>query len=176
MTEEVVGAVLKAELARRLTVGLSETLDEQTRSMLSDPNYQEALESAVSDFFRKHQENLEPPKKQKRMYASVVEFVEEFITKMYPTSSVVTPNWTSRWWEHPQAITRLSALWQTFERLRVEQPATYMETFLRVHADYHMRYLMGDNGVFAQVRNTPEKPTPLPVEPLPTELREELGG
>ncbi|MGV0358891.1 DUF4913 domain-containing protein [Corynebacterium mastitidis] len=71
-------------------------------------------------------------------YPTVYHFVEEFLAVMYPTADERDARWAPYWFRHREAVIRLTALWKRFEQLRVEEPTTYMETFLRVHGDYHM--------------------------------------
>jgi len=52
--------------------------------------------------------------------------------------------WCSRWWEHAEAISRLEALWESWEKLRLE-PGTGMATWWRDYADPHMAVLTDRN-------------------------------
>lgn len=103
-------------------------------------------------------------------FLSVYEFVDQIITPMYATSATRAnrANWAKRWWAHPEAVARLDALWRRYEQLRMDEPGTFFESFLRGHADYHMRYLMKDDGVFADCRNEDTPSVPLASEPIPT--------
>jgi Domain of unknown function (DUF4913) len=56
--------------------------------------------------------------------------------------------WCRRWWEHAEAIIRLTALWHSWEALRLE-PGTGMASWLRDHLDHQMPVLMGRAGPFA---------------------------
>jgi hypothetical protein len=49
--------------------------------------------------------------------------------------------WCPSWWKHPEAVLRLTALWRSWEHLRLD-PATGLSVWLRDHADHHMRVLM----------------------------------
>ena len=57
--------------------------------------------------------------------------------------------WCRQWWQHAEAITRLMALWHSWEALRLES-GTGMATWLRDHLDHHLAVLLGRGGPFAQ--------------------------
>src|SRR6266487_3193209 len=57
--------------------------------------------------------------------------------------------WCLQWWQHAEAITRLTALWHSWEALRLE-PGIGMATGLRDHLDHHLTVLLGRGGPFAQ--------------------------
>lgn len=84
-------------------------------------------------------------------------------------------HWCPRWWAHPEAITRLYALWRAWETLRISDPATGMSVWWRDHLDPHLGALTSEYGPFSRCR--PDKhvdPTPLPVEPAPPEVLSQL--
>ncbi|AKK07391.1 hypothetical protein CMUST_15510 (plasmid) [Corynebacterium mustelae] len=105
---------------------------------------------------------VKPPR-----FASLFDFVDQFILPMYGTTQMHqgSVNWSPKWWAHPEAIARLDGLWRTFEKLRIDAPATHVELFLRLHGDYHMRYLMQPDGVFSQCRKEDVPTVPLPSQP-----------
>src|SRR5260370_36612311 len=45
--------------------------------------------------------------------------------------------WCRDWWRHAEAIIRLTALWHSWEALRL-QPGTGMATWLRDHLDHQL--------------------------------------
>jgi hypothetical protein len=57
--------------------------------------------------------------------------------------------WCRQWWQHAEAITRLTALWHSWEALRLE-PGTGMAAWLRDHLDHQLPVLRGRSGPFAQ--------------------------
>ena len=57
--------------------------------------------------------------------------------------------WCRQWWQHAEAITRLTALWHSWEALRLE-PGTGMASWLRDHLDHQLPVLLGRGGPFAQ--------------------------
>ena len=56
--------------------------------------------------------------------------------------------WCAQWWRHAEAITRLTALWQSWEAMRL-QPGTGMISWLRDHLDHQLPVLLGRGGPFA---------------------------
>ena len=46
--------------------------------------------------------------------------------------------WCREWWRHAEAITRLAALWRSWEHLRLD-PATGMSVWLPDYLDHHAR-------------------------------------
>ncbi len=57
--------------------------------------------------------------------------------------------WCRQWWQHAEAIIRLTALWRSWEALRME-PGTGIATWLRDHVDHQLPVLLGRAGPFAQ--------------------------
>ena len=68
--------------------------------------------------------------------------------------------WCAQWYEHAEAITRLTALWHAWEALRL-QPGTGMATWLRDHLDHQLPVLLGRTGPFRDVqRRGAHRPSP----------------
>jgi hypothetical protein len=57
--------------------------------------------------------------------------------------------WCPQWWAHPEAVTRLTALWRSWEAFRLE-PATGISDWLRDHLDHHLAVLLDRRGPFFQ--------------------------
>ncbi|MFH8789228.1 DUF4913 domain-containing protein [Streptomyces roseoverticillatus] len=73
--------------------------------------------------------------------------------------------WCPRWWDHPEAGARLSALWLAWEQLRLD-PMLGMSTWWVQHADPHLQVLMDPKqGPFAAC--SPKGHTQTPLEQLP---------
>lgn len=85
-------------------------------------------------------------------------------------------NWCPQWWKHPEAISRLYALWRAWETLRIADPDTGMSIWWRDHFDTHFAVLTGEYGPFGKC--APDRghvdTTPLPVEPAPAEVLAQL--
>jgi len=96
-------------------------------------------------------------------FGSVDEFVRERLRYTY--SRRVGPQgpnrWAAEWWRYPEAISRLDALWRSWEALRLE-PTFGMSVWWRDHADHHMRMLMAPEGPFAESRDQNGQGEPLP--------------
>ncbi|MDY3128148.1 MAG: DUF4913 domain-containing protein [Corynebacterium sp.] len=166
--EHIVQQELLENFGKNLHKGVSEVLDELENNDQIKPAFESRGREQASECARKL---LEKPETH---FATVYEFVDEFLVHMYPypESRRSAVRWTGKWWAHPEAVARLSALWYRFEQLKKDEPATYLETFLRVHADYHMSVLMKEGGPFDAARYD-EKSIPLPSDPISTTHEEQ---
>ncbi|MFF5934589.1 DUF4913 domain-containing protein [Streptomyces sp. NPDC012508] len=103
-------------------------------------------------------------------FADVFAFVSEYLSptiRRRVNGSSAT--WCPRWWEHPEAGARLTALWLAWEHLR-HDPALGMSTWWLHHADPHLRVLMDtDLGPFAACSPKVGGHTAYPFDPLPLE-------
>jgi Domain of unknown function (DUF4913) len=61
--------------------------------------------------------------------------------------------WCHQWWQHGEAISRLTSLWHAWEVLRL-QPGTGIATWYRDHLDHQLPILMGPRGPFYQCSET----------------------
>jgi hypothetical protein len=102
------------------------------------------------------------------VYHSVEEWVTSHFLPMFRRPLGGEYRWCAQWWRHAEAITRLTALWHTWEALRL-QPGTGMATWLRDHLDHHLPVLLGRTGPFSMCsedehidprRATAEQPPP----------------
>ena len=82
------------------------------------------------------------------VYSSVEEWVTSHFLPMFRRPLGGEYRWCAQWWRHAEAITRLTALWHTWEALRL-QPGTGMATWLRDHLDHQLPVLLGRTGPFA---------------------------
>lgn len=82
-------------------------------------------------------------------FASVAVFVEQYVLPnwVHRLGDNYAGRWCAQWWEHAEAITRLEAVWEAFEVMRL-QPAPSLSTWIRDHLDPHMRSLTAGDGVF----------------------------
>ena len=101
-------------------------------------------------------------------FGSIDEFVRERLRFTYARRvGPQGPNrWSAEWWKYPEAISRLDALWRSWEALRLE-PTFGMSVWWRDHADHHMRMLMSPEGPFADSRDTNGQGEPLPYTAPP---------
>jgi hypothetical protein len=65
-----------------------------------------------------------------------------------------TFEWCPQWWDHPEAVQRLEALWRAWEVLRLHG-GTGMSTWWVDHADHHLALLCNpDIGPFGHCHTT----------------------
>lgn len=131
---------------------------------MEDEEFADELEMLVGELA---EEKTQITTKPEPKFKSVFDFVDNFIRPMYPTTknSQERTNWSRQWYKHKEVGQRLEALWVIYERMRQEDPEGFLEKFLRDHADYHMRQIMADGGVFSYCSATDTPSIPLPVEP-----------
>lgn len=55
--------------------------------------------------------------------------------------------WCPQWWNHIEAVTRISSLWHGWEKSRLE-PGAALSTWILDHADRHMDRLLNPQGPF----------------------------
>lgn len=164
---EVTQRLVDEILLSTVSVLTSERLAQIKDDLEESPDFEQAalksVEKSVEKFFKKLETKEPQPQ-----FNNVVEFVEKFLSKLYPYTEDRERDvkWTRYWWKHQEAVFRLTGLWHRYEQLRINEPSTYTETFLRVYADYHMRQLMAVDGVFDSCRREDSPSIPLPTEPL----------
>jgi Domain of unknown function (DUF4913) len=102
------------------------------------------------------------------MYQTLGAWVEEYLAPMIRRKLGHSLLWCPQWWKHPEALSRLGAMWRAWEHLR-HDPALGMSTWWVHHADPHLRELMHDQGPFAACSPTKGHSAyslkPLPVDP-----------
>lgn len=101
------------------------------------------------------------------LYGSVQDWVTAHFLPMYRRPIGGEFRWCPQWWRHAEAITRLTALWQSWEAMRL-QPGTGTANWLRDHLDHQLPILLGRSGPFAQC--SPDEhiePRPAAAEPPP---------
>ncbi|WP_308166796.1 DUF4913 domain-containing protein [Nocardia albiluteola] len=83
------------------------------------------------------------------VYHSVVEFVENYLSMTYQRQVTDTTEtvWCPEWWQHPEAVARLDALWRSWEHFRLEGATGLSEWFLD-DADPQMKQLFAPTGPF----------------------------
>jgi hypothetical protein len=87
-------------------------------------------------------------------YATLEEWIREYFAPTFGRLVGGEQRWCPRWQEHAEAITRLEALWRSWEALRLD-PALGMATWLSHHLDQQLPILLGRQGPFAQC--TPDR-------------------
>ncbi|MFJ8166510.1 DUF4913 domain-containing protein [Streptomyces sp. NPDC096136] len=124
--------------------------------------------SATGSEKKKRKKRKKPPP---LVYPNLHEFVTDYFAQIIRRRlSGNTQVWCAEWWRHPEALSRLTAVWRAWEHLQHE-PALGMSTWWLQHCDPHMRALMApDTGPFSMCRperhSTDLKPLPLvPAHP-----------
>lgn len=100
-------------------------------------------------------------------FATLAEFVEWLATVWeQKISSQSGPMWCSRWFEHPEAVLRLEAMWRSFEAARAD-PLNGMATWLRDIADHHMSQLTSGTSPFRRCKDNGHTAPTLEVTTAP---------
>jgi hypothetical protein len=83
------------------------------------------------------------------LYHSVQDWVTQQFLPVYRRPLGGEYRWCPQWWRHAEAIVRLTALWHSWEAMRL-QPGTGTASWLRDHLDHQLPVLLGRSGPFAQ--------------------------
>jgi hypothetical protein len=103
------------------------------------------------------------------VYAAVEDWVTDYFLPMFRRTLGGEFRWCARWWQHGEAISRLSSLWHAWEALRLQQ-GTGIATWYRDHLDHQLPILMGGRGPFYQCSETAHRePHQAAVVPAPAE-------
>ena len=98
-------------------------------------------------------------------------WVELVYTPTFPRKISQTTRWCASWWAHPEAIVRLTALWQSWEAARLVTDGSGMADWLRNYFDALNPVLLSPEGPFCSC--TPDRhagdQTPLPVTAPPAD-------
>jgi hypothetical protein len=111
------------------------------------------------------------PEAPELFYGSVEQFVNEKLAHQFKRRVTARSGgniWARDWWNFPEAVSRLEALWRAWEHLRLD-PALGMSVWWRDHADHHMNILFSEHGPFAGADTLGENKAgePLPCDPAP---------
>lgn len=98
--------------------------------------------------------------------------VQSWVENLYVTAFIRQENqqirWCASWWAHPEAIIRLTALWQTWETARLV-PGSGMADWLRGYLDSLAPALHSPTGPFASCTTDKHRDQqPMAVGPAPT--------
>ncbi len=101
------------------------------------------------------------------MYDTLDDWVSEYFAPTFGRPIGGELRWCAQWGEHAEAVTRLEALWRSWESLRLE-PALGMATWLTHHLDPQLTALLSRSGTFAQCQ--PDRHSqPIALVILPSE-------
>lgn len=85
-------------------------------------------------------------------YPCLDDWFQDYFTSAYRRSFLGPQHrWCAQWWRHPEAVSRLDAMWRAWEHLRLD-PALGMSVWWREHADTHMAALTHPDGTFKGCR------------------------
>ena len=97
------------------------------------------------------------------LYPDVQSWVENLYVVTFIRPDTQQVRWCASWWAHPEAIIRLTALWQTWEIARLV-PGTGMADWLRTNLDSLAPVLHSATGPFASCSpNTHRNQQPMQV-------------
>lgn len=81
---------------------------------------------------------------QPMQYSSAAEWLQGYLLRQWRRQNV---RWCAQWYLHAEAVTRIQALWKSWEDMRWAGP-TGMATWWLSYLDPHMRELTGPTGPF----------------------------
>lgn len=101
------------------------------------------------------------------VYGSAEEFLHEQLLPTYIRNvRGKQARWCTRWYLHAEAISRVTAMWRSWEKLRLEAGTGASDWWLH-HADPHMRVLLDPEGPFFNCGDGHSAPKVLDVEVAP---------
>ncbi|MFI6575240.1 DUF4913 domain-containing protein [Nocardiopsis sp. NPDC050513] len=102
------------------------------------------------------------------VHGNAVDFFESYFRHVYKRRVGIRNQyrWSARWWENPEALIRVDAVWRAWESLSAD-PSTGMSSWLRDHADYHMGILLSPDGPMGGAEDQNQAGEPLPHDPPP---------
>lgn len=165
--ENTIKSIVAGLVRKQFETFLTKQIAEAMGTKLEDPEFSDELEMIVGSEVDNQMTLRKTPEPR---YKTVVEFVDGFIRPMYPTtaSKAERVNWSKQWYKHPEVVARMHTLWRTYELKRAENPNGFLEEFLRVNCDYHLRHIMAEEGVFSQCAVNDTASVPLPIIPAET--------
>ncbi len=110
-------------------------------------------------------ERADSPDEVELAYPNSAQWLERYLLPNYVRRPVEN-RWCPTWWEHAEALTRIEALWRSWEALRWDGP-TGMAVWWRDYCDPHMRVLLSADGPFFDCVRGHTLPTPFTVLPPP---------
>lgn len=161
---------LDKSIEKLVESAVSEQIKAQVNAMASDivmqkfddPEFADQVAALAEESIER---SITPKKKIEFKYKKVDDFVDGFIRRHYAITAHQEGrvNWSSQWYRHPEVVARFHTLWRSYERARQADPNGFLEEFLRVKADYHMKEIMKDSGVFASCKSSDVDSVPLPA-------------
>ncbi|SPT53474.1 Uncharacterised protein [Actinomyces bovis] len=110
-------------------------------------------------------------------FPTLNDFVTGLIALIYERATSTATTWCPKWWMHDEAVLRLTALWQAWEEMHVNEQPLATAKWLVYYADPIMGQLLSSEGTFkgcsVERGHQPRRPHPeamLPCEPPPDDL------
>lgn len=92
--------------------------------------------------------------------AALAAWVHYLFLPVYGREISTTRPWCQQWYEHPEAVARLHALWLAWQQLTdAEAGQTGPSTWHRDHLDQALVHLRAPDGPFAACTTSPNRPT-----------------
>lgn len=82
------------------------------------------------------------------VYETLQAWVNDYYLAVFPRPTTGEARWCNRWEDHPEAVTRLEALWRSWETLRLD-PNLGIATWLTTFHDPLNALLTARSGAFA---------------------------
>lgn len=145
------------------TTGGEATVEAQLRALRADV---ELLDQVVRDFMHPAPGDAQPRPGDEPFeprYPSLEEWVVDHFAPMYARPVTPAARWCAEWWDHAEAISRLEALWRSWEVARLDE-LRGMAVWYRDFLDPQLAVLLSTAGPFAQC--TPDRHSP--IKPLAT--------
>jgi hypothetical protein len=92
------------------------------------------------------EDKAEEQEEQLYAFEALDQFVVEVLLPLYPQIWETGVRWCAQWPLHEPAVTRLYAIWFSWEAARHDRAA--LSNWLRTDADYHMGVLFEQHGTF----------------------------
>ena len=110
------------------------------------------------------------------VYTAVEGWVTGYFLPMFRRTLGGEYRWCAQWWEHGEAISRLTSLWHAWEVLRL-QPGTGIGVWYRDYLDHQLPILMGARGPFYQCSETAHRePREAATTPAPSDWWDLTGA
>lgn len=92
--------------------------------------------------------------------AALADWVHYLFLPVYGREISTTRPWCEKWYEHPEAVARLHALWLAWQQLTdAEAGLSGPSTWHRDHLDQTLVHLRSPDGPFAACTTSPARPT-----------------
>lgn len=113
------------------------------------------------------------------LYPDAPTWFEDYLSYLYRRDlGRSTTLWCERWFDHPEALTRIQILWRSWEAARQDDTMTGLAVWFVNVADPMMRELFSPEGTFKRCIDRHEVRTPdkdhLPYQPYYEELRQDF--